>query len=63
MGTDKPDRVSIDMGSGYNLMPIDQWCELPLSRRTRLIMDNRVCFLRGAAIVPTREALLLLRSR
>lgn len=58
----KPDQVSIDMGISHNLLPIEKWLELPLSRRTRLIIDNKVCFLSGATIVPVREALQLLKA-
>jgi len=57
-----PTQVSIDMGFGHNLLPIEKWLELPLSRRTQLIMENKVCFLRGSAMVPIREALDLLRK-
>ena len=57
-----PDQVSIDMGAGHNLIPIEEWLSMPLSQRTRLLIDNRVCFLRGRAIVPVREALGLLKS-
>jgi len=56
-----PTQVSIDMGYGHNLLPIEKWLELPLTKRTKLIMDNRVCFLRGSAVVPIREALTLLK--
>jgi len=58
-----PNRVSIDMGAGHNLISVEKWLEMPLHSRTRLIMDDKVRFMAGQRIVPIREALKALKAQ
>ena len=44
-------------GGGYNLITRAEFESMPLRERVRLLMEDRVEFLRDGRVVPPREAL------
>ena len=53
----------VKLGSGFNLMPIDEFLKMSLRKRVQLIMGHRVQFLSGSDIVDTKDALNSLKAR
>lgn len=51
------DQVSIQKAAGFNLVSVGEWLKMPLSERVDLLCANKVQFLAGGSVVPTKEAL------
>lgn len=57
------DRVEMTSEQGTRLMSVQQFCELPLAERLRVVLERRVRFFHGTMLVESREALKALRER
>ena len=56
------DAVIIQRASGDKRVDVHQFVKMPFARRIRFIAENKVHFLAGDDIVPTREALTALQK-
>lgn len=54
-------QVSIEIGSGYDLISINQWLGLPIADRMQLVRDNKAYFInKEGEVVPTMDAVKIL---
>ena len=53
--------VSVKVGSGYNLLSKNEWIKIPVPERVQIILQNKAYFLNGDKIIPTRQALRMLK--
>ena len=48
--------MSIEKGAGHNLMSAEDFWNLPIEERVRLMVQNKVQFLKDGQVVPPRDA-------
>lgn len=57
-----PDQVSIQMASGYNLIPVSEWLSMALNERIELVTGGKVQFLKSGEPMALRDALEAIKS-
>lgn len=55
--------VSVKVGSGYNLLTKNEWLEIPIPERVQIILHNKAQFLNGDKLIPTRQALQIIKTK
>ena len=54
-------QVSVEVGSGYDLISLTQWLGLPIADRMQLVRDNKAFFInRDGEVVPTMDAVKII---
>ena len=48
--------------SGTAQLNTDEWLKIPMPKRIQFILENKVQFFNGDEIVPTREAVQILKT-
>ena len=57
------DRVEMSSSTGTLVLSVQDFCNLPLAERLRVVLERRVKFFQGAEPVESRDALKALRER
>ena len=54
--------MSVKEENGCKHLTINEWFQKPMSERIKMILGNKVQFFNGDEVVPSREAVRLLKT-